>query len=112
MSLWLFVDSSLQLLKELKERIEEVKEKSTKGRVMTSESEFSEEMMGIRKDFVAIHGEMVLLKNYSSLNFAGIAVASFPSFLLLSKWGQYRALSAVHGGMMLLKNCCYPSYKG
>lgn len=28
-------------------------------------------MMEIRKDFVTIHGEMVLLKNYSSLNFAG-----------------------------------------
>lgn len=28
-------------------------------------------MLEIRKDFVTIHGEMVLLKNYSSLNFAG-----------------------------------------
>ncbi|GFZ21971.1 SPX domain-containing protein 4 [Actinidia rufa] len=28
--------------------------------------------MDIRKDFVTIHGEMVLLKNYSSLNFAGL----------------------------------------
>ncbi|KAF5457120.1 hypothetical protein F2P56_021250 [Juglans regia] len=57
---------------ELKERIEQVKEKSSKGGVFTSESEFSEEMMEIRKDFVTIHGEMVLLKNYSSLNFAGL----------------------------------------
>ncbi|KAK9272321.1 hypothetical protein L1049_002692 [Liquidambar formosana] len=57
---------------ELKERIEQVKEKSSKGGVFTSESEFSEEMMDIRKDFVTIHGEMVLLKNYSSLNFAGL----------------------------------------
>ncbi|CAA0828402.1 SPX domain-containing protein 4 [Striga hermonthica] len=45
----------------LKERIERVKE-----------TEFSEEMMKIRKDFVSIHGEMVLLKSYSSLNFAGL----------------------------------------
>ena len=59
------------LLQELKERIERVKEKSNNGRAFTSESEFSEEMMDIRKDFVTIHGEMVLLKNYSSLNFAG-----------------------------------------
>ncbi|KAL8038587.1 hypothetical protein ABFX02_11G117400 [Erythranthe guttata] len=29
-------------------------------------------MMEIRKGFVSIHGEMVLLKNYSSLNFAGL----------------------------------------
>lgn len=59
-------------LQELKERIEQVKEKSINGGVLTSESEFSEEMMEIRKDFVTIHGEMVLLKNYSSLNFAGL----------------------------------------
>ncbi|KAB1223013.1 SPX domain-containing protein 4 [Morella rubra] len=57
---------------ELKERIEQVKEKSSKGGRFTSDSEFSEEMMEIRKDFVTIHGEMVLLKNYSSLNFAGL----------------------------------------
>ncbi|KAF3444792.1 hypothetical protein FNV43_RR14485 [Rhamnella rubrinervis] len=57
---------------ELKERIEGVKEKSSNGGVFTSESEFSEEMMDIRRDFVTIHGEMVLLKNYSSLNFAGL----------------------------------------
>lgn len=55
-------------------------EKSSKGGVFTSESEFSEETMEIRKDFVTIHGEMVLLKNYSSLNFAGIASARFILF--------------------------------
>ncbi|KAG6741764.1 hypothetical protein POTOM_055043 [Populus tomentosa] len=58
--------------KELKERIESLKENSSKDGVFTSESEFSEEMMDIRKDLVTIHGEMVLLKNYSSLNFAGL----------------------------------------
>lgn len=57
---------------ELKERIERVKEKSGKDGVLTKDGEFSDEVMGIRKDFVAIHGEMVLLKNYSSLNFAGL----------------------------------------
>ncbi|KAG9460052.1 hypothetical protein H6P81_004560 [Aristolochia fimbriata] len=59
-------------LQELKERIEKVKEQNSKDRIFTSESEFSEEMLDIRKDFVTIHGEMVLLKNYSSLNFAGV----------------------------------------
>ncbi|XP_057974281.1 SPX domain-containing protein 4 [Malania oleifera] len=59
-------------LQELKERIEQLKEKSCKGGVFASESEFSDEMMDIRKDFVTVHGEMVLLKNYSSLNFAGL----------------------------------------
>lgn len=57
---------------ELKERIERVKEKSDEDGVLTIDNEFSEEMMSIRKDFVSIHGEMVLLKNYSSLNFAGL----------------------------------------
>ncbi|PHT29574.1 SPX domain-containing protein 4 [Capsicum baccatum] len=59
-------------LQELKERIERVKEKSGKDGAITKDGEFSDEVMGIRKDFVAIHGEMVLLKNYSSLNFAGL----------------------------------------
>ncbi|PHU25405.1 SPX domain-containing protein 4 [Capsicum chinense] len=57
---------------ELKERIEHVKEKSGQDGVLATDNEFSEEMMSIRKDFVSIHGEMVLLKNYSSLNFAGL----------------------------------------
>ncbi|KAK9114761.1 hypothetical protein Syun_021558 [Stephania yunnanensis] len=59
-------------LQELKDRIEKVKEKSNRNGIFTRESEFSEEMLDIRKDFVSIHGEMVLLKNYSSLNFAGL----------------------------------------
>ncbi|KAF3662550.1 SPX domain-containing protein 4 [Capsicum annuum] len=57
---------------ELKERIERVKEKGGQDGVLATDNEFSEEMMSIRKDFVSIHGEMVLLKNYSSLNFAGL----------------------------------------
>ncbi|GAB4831676.1 SPX domain-containing protein 4 [Ancistrocladus abbreviatus] len=57
---------------ELKERIESVKEKRSRDGTSTSGGEFSEEMMDIRKDFVTIHGEMVLLQNYSSLNFAGL----------------------------------------
>ncbi|XP_051117741.1 SPX domain-containing protein 4 [Andrographis paniculata] len=59
-------------LQTLKERIEQVKAKGSSNGIFTSETEFSEEMMEIRKDFVSIHGEMVLLKNYSSLNFAGL----------------------------------------
>ncbi|KAK6128839.1 hypothetical protein DH2020_037405 [Rehmannia glutinosa] len=59
-------------LQALKERIERLKARGSTDGVFTSETEFSQEMMEIRKDFVAIHGEMVLLKNYSSLNFAGL----------------------------------------
>ncbi|KAK8951252.1 SPX domain-containing protein 4 [Platanthera zijinensis] len=57
-------------LQELKERIERLRAKQ-RG-TLTSESKFSEEMLEIKKAFVSIHGEMVLLKNYSSLNFAGL----------------------------------------
>ncbi|GFP98200.1 spx domain-containing protein 4 [Phtheirospermum japonicum] len=56
----------------LKERIERVKERARQDGMSSSETEFSEDTMEIRKDFVAIHGEMVLLKSYSSLNFAGL----------------------------------------
>ncbi|XP_042442706.1 SPX domain-containing protein 4-like isoform X1 [Zingiber officinale] len=55
---------------ELKERIERIR--TSRNRAFSSEREFSEEMLEIRKAFVTIHGEMVLLKNYSSLNFAGL----------------------------------------
>lgn len=54
-----------------------MKETSGRGGVSTSESEFSEQMMDMIKDLVIIHGEMVLLKNYSALNFAGTDSSSF-----------------------------------
>ncbi|KAL6638184.1 hypothetical protein ACP70R_025756 [Stipagrostis hirtigluma subsp. patula] len=57
-------------LQVLKERIERLKAK--KNNAFTSKSEFTEEMLEIRQDFVIIHGEMILLKNYSSLNFTGL----------------------------------------
>uniref|UniRef100_A0A8R7UBR4 SPX domain-containing protein n=1 Tax=Triticum urartu TaxID=4572 RepID=A0A8R7UBR4_TRIUA len=56
-------------LQVLKERIERVKAK--KNGAFTSKTEFTEEMLEIRRDFVLIHGEMILLQTYSSLNFAG-----------------------------------------
>lgn len=48
-----------------------MKERGRYNGAFTSEIEYSEDLMEVRKDFVAIHGEMVLLKSYSSLNFAG-----------------------------------------
>eukprot|EP01018_Ginkgo_biloba_P012878 Gb_15041 [translate_table: standard] len=59
-------------LQELKERIERVKEKSRQSGTYTSENEFNEETVKIRRDIVTIHGEMVLLENYSALNFTGL----------------------------------------
>ncbi|KAL8160968.1 hypothetical protein V2J09_012457 [Rumex salicifolius] len=56
---------------ELKERIQRVNESDGDG-VPSAVRNLSEEMMEVRKEFVNIHGEMVLLKNYSSLNFAGL----------------------------------------
>jgi len=57
-------------LQVLKERIERVKAK--KNDAFTSKVKFTEEMLEIRRDFVLIHGEMILLQTYSSLNFAGL----------------------------------------
>jgi len=37
-----------------------------------SEAEYKEEMGKIRKDIVNFHGEMVLLENYSNINYTGI----------------------------------------
>lgn len=59
-------------LQELKERIEKLKENSKQNGTYTSENEFNEETVKIRRDIVAIHGEMVLLENYSALNFTGL----------------------------------------
>ncbi|OMP00635.1 hypothetical protein COLO4_12487 [Corchorus olitorius] len=38
-----------------------------------SEAEYKEEMAKIRKDIVDFHGEMVLLENYSNINYTGLA---------------------------------------
>lgn len=54
----------------LKETINRVRERY--NGMFSSESEFSEYMTELRKDLVVIHGELILLKSYSSLNFAGL----------------------------------------
>jgi len=36
-----------------------------------SEADYKEEMAKIRKDIVDFHGEMVLLVNYSNVNYTG-----------------------------------------
>ncbi|KAJ7262637.1 hypothetical protein O6H91_03G089100 [Diphasiastrum complanatum] len=59
-------------LQELKERIENAKRNSGLNGKYSSQNEFNEEMVKIRKDLVTFHGEMVLLKNYSSLNYTGL----------------------------------------
>ncbi|KAL1538726.1 SPX domain [Salvia divinorum] len=56
----------------LNEAIKQVNTGELYHEMFTSESEFSEYMTKIRKDLVVIHGEMILLISYSSLNFAGL----------------------------------------
>ncbi|KAM0936234.1 putative SPX domain-containing protein [Dioscorea sansibarensis] len=56
-------------LRELKERIQSVISTTHEQ----SEAVFAAEMWRIRKDIVNFHGEMVLLENYSSINYTGLA---------------------------------------
>lgn len=59
-------------LQELKERCEKLKERSNRISTHELESSLNEEMINIRKEIVNFHGEMVLLLNYSSLNYTGL----------------------------------------
>ncbi|CAL9088711.1 unnamed protein product [Musa textilis] len=59
--------------RELQERIKRVMEDDGTGGSQPSEIEHAEEMSRIRKDIVNFHGEMVLLENYSSINYTGLA---------------------------------------
>ncbi|XP_010939888.1 SPX domain-containing protein 3 [Elaeis guineensis] len=59
--------------KELRERIKTVIETFGPGGSQPSEAEYAAEMGRIRKDIVNFHGEMVLLENYSNINYTGLA---------------------------------------
>jgi hypothetical protein len=54
-------------MKELQDRIEKLGE-----RFEPSDAEYSAEIARIRKNIVNFHGEMVLLLNYSSVNYTGL----------------------------------------
>nr|XP_043630993.1 SPX domain-containing protein 3 [Erigeron canadensis] len=54
--------------KELQQRLKGVNESEP-----LSQEEYEEEMAKIRKDIVDFHGEMVLLVNYSNINYTGMA---------------------------------------
>lgn len=55
-------------MQELQDRIENLGE-----RFEPSDAEYVAEIAQIRKDIVNFHGEMVLLLNYSSVNYTGFA---------------------------------------
>ncbi|KAI3756823.1 hypothetical protein L1987_56646 [Smallanthus sonchifolius] len=53
--------------KELQQRIKRVNENE-----LSSQGEYEEEMARTRKDIIDFHGEMVLLVNYSNINYTGM----------------------------------------
>ncbi|KDP28799.1 hypothetical protein JCGZ_14570 [Jatropha curcas] len=57
----------------LQQRIESVIEIWGPNGSQPSKAEYKEEMGKIRKDIINFHGEMVLLENYSNINFTGLA---------------------------------------
>lgn len=65
-------------MQELRQRIKRVVELWGASGSHPSEIDYKEEMAKIRKDIVDFHGEMVLLVNYSNINYTG----AFFSFIL------------------------------
>ncbi|XP_039011946.1 SPX domain-containing protein 3-like [Hibiscus syriacus] len=59
--------------KELQQRIERVISTWGTNGTKPSEAEYRDEMARVRKDMVNFHGEMVLLVNYSNINYTGLA---------------------------------------
>uniref|UniRef100_A0A6N2L7M5 SPX domain-containing protein n=1 Tax=Salix viminalis TaxID=40686 RepID=A0A6N2L7M5_SALVM len=57
----------------LKQRIQKVIDTWGATASQPSEAEYKEQMGKIRKDIVNLHGEMVLLENYSNINYTGLA---------------------------------------
>ncbi|GKU88446.1 hypothetical protein SLEP1_g2714 [Rubroshorea leprosula] len=59
--------------KELQQRIKKVIDTLGPNGSHPSEAEYKEEMGKMREDIVNFHGEMVLLENYSNINYTGLA---------------------------------------
>ncbi|KAF8412419.1 hypothetical protein HHK36_000383 [Tetracentron sinense] len=59
--------------KELQQRIQKVIDTWGPNGSQPSETDYREEMEKIRKEIVNFHGEMVLLENYSNINYTGLA---------------------------------------
>lgn len=58
-------------MQELQDSIKKVMKILGTDGISSPESEFAKEMQRIRKDIVNLHGEMVLLENYSNVNYTG-----------------------------------------
>ena len=58
-------------IQELQQRIQMVINRWGPNGSQPSETNYKDEMAKIRKDIVDFHGEMVLLVNYSNVNYTG-----------------------------------------
>ncbi|XP_031500748.1 SPX domain-containing protein 5-like isoform X2 [Nymphaea colorata] len=68
-----FMEREEEFVIRQKERIQSVIATLGPNGSRPSEADFKEEMGKLRKEMVNFHGEMVLLENYSNLNYTGIA---------------------------------------
>lgn len=71
MSLKLANKEGILYTQELKQRIQKVIDTWGPSGSQPSEAEYKEQMRKIRKNSVNFHGEMVLLENYSNINYTG-----------------------------------------
>lgn len=60
------------MMQELQQRLGKMIDKWGPMGDQDSETDYKDEMARIRKDVVDFHGEMVLLMNYSNINYTGI----------------------------------------
>ncbi|RVW76900.1 SPX domain-containing protein 3 [Vitis vinifera] len=75
----------MALMQELQQRIQSVIDKWGLNGNHPSDTNYREEMGKIRKDIVDFHGEMVLLENYSNINYTEGVTAAFLYTDLVSK---------------------------
>lgn len=67
-------------MQELPQRIQKVVDTWGPMGTQPSEVDYKEEMAKIRKEIVDFHGEMVLLINYSNINYTGTSFQYSPIF--------------------------------
>lgn len=64
---------------------------------MAKAKDCNEEMMKIRKEIVDFHGEMVLLENYSALNYTGNSLKKKKTItMFFCVYGQLTSISLIH----------------
>jgi len=56
------------VIQELKQTLEAVRQRNGEG---VNQRDFNEDLMSIRTGLVTLHGEVVLMESYSTLNYTG-----------------------------------------